>query len=113
MPADLSETLLQHLNPAQVRWYAVQAGWRPVDGVKRPIFVLNHPTDDLTQIQVPTAGSEKEVVFLMGEAVRRLAEFEKRPAGEVLTDLSLPPADVLRLRIQSREAESGTLPLQE
>jgi hypothetical protein len=113
MPADLSDALLRHLSPAQVRWYAILAGWRPVDGVKRPVFVLNHPTDDLTQIQVPTAGSEKEVGFLMGEAVRQLAAFEQRPAREVLADLSLPPADVLRLRVESREAESGTVPLDE
>jgi hypothetical protein len=87
MAADLSDTLLRQLSPSQVHWYAVQAGWQPVEGVKRPLFVLNHPTEDLTQIQIPTAGSEKDVAFLMGEAVRRLAEFEKRPAAEVLADL--------------------------
>lgn len=60
MPVDLSESLLRQLSPAQVRWYAVQAGWKPVDGVKRPVIVLNHPTDKLTQLQIPTAGSDRE-----------------------------------------------------
>jgi hypothetical protein len=32
---------------------------------------------------------------------------------EILNDLSLPPADKLRLRLQSRDAESGSLPLNE
>jgi hypothetical protein len=49
----------------------------------------------------------------MGEAVRQLAETEKRPAREVLNDVSLPPADRLRLRVQTRDAESGTIPVEE
>jgi hypothetical protein len=111
MAADLPDSILRNLDPAQVRWYAVQSGWKLVNGVKRPVILLNHPTDDLAQIQIPTAGSDKEIAFLMGEAVRQLAEYEQRPAREVLADLSMPPADVLRLRVQAREAESGTMPL--
>src|SRR5439155_24544675 len=34
-------------------------------------------------------------------------------ASEVLSDLAMPPADVLRLQMESREAEGGTLPLDE
>lgn len=113
MAGDLSETLLRQLNPAQVRWYAVRAGWTPVNGSKRPVIVLNHPTDGLTQIQIPTAGAEREVAFLMGEAVQALAKFERRQAREVLADLAVPPADILRLHIQSPSANSGTLPLDE
>ncbi len=113
MSHELPEHLLRRLIPSNVRWYAVQAGWKPVEGVKRPLIVLNHPSDDLTQIQIPTAGSDKEVELLMGEVVQQLAEAEKRPSREVLNDLSIPPADRLRLRVQSREAESGTLPLEE
>src|SRR6202162_5319253 len=108
MPGALPDALLRQLNPSQLRWYAVQAGWRPVEGVKRPVIVLNHPTDDLAQLQIPTAGSERERAFLMGEAVRQLAEAQKRPASEVLNDLAMPPADVLRLHMESREAEGGT-----
>jgi hypothetical protein len=113
MSRDLPDHLLRKLNPSNVRWYAAQAGWKPVDGVKRPVIVLNHPTDNLTQIQIPTAGSDKDIIFLMGEVVARLAEADKRPPREVLNELMLPPADRLSLRVQSREAESGTLPLSE
>lgn len=113
MSHDLPEQMLRRLIPSNVRWYAVQAGWKPVADVKRPVIVLNHPSDDLTQIQIPTAGSEKDVAFLMDEVVHRLAEAERRPPREVLSDLSIPPADRLHLGVQSREAESGTLPLDE
>ena len=110
MPADLSDALLRQLSPSQVRRYAVELGWKPVAGVKRPLIVLNHPTDDLTQIQVPTAGGGRDSAFLMGEAVRALAEFEQRPAREVLGDLLMPPSDVLRFREVSPDAETGNLP---
>lgn len=99
MAAELSEALLRQLSPAYVRWYAIQAGWKPVEGVKRSVIVLNHPTDDLTQLQIPTAGSERERAFLMGEAVLRLADMQKRQPSEVLYDLAMPPADVLRLQM--------------
>lgn len=113
MPVDLPDTLLRQLDPSRVRWYAVQAGWKPVEGIKRPVIVLNHPTDELTQLQIPTAGGDRERAFLMGEAVRRLAEAEKRSALEVLQDLTALHADVLRLQVESRDAEAGTLPLEE
>jgi hypothetical protein len=96
-----------------VRWYATQAGWKPVSGVNRPVIVLNHPSDDLTQIQIPTAGSDKEIVYLMREAVERLAAAEHRSSREILFDLAVPTADKLRFRVQSREAEGGSLPLEE
>jgi len=102
MAADLPEALLRQLIPSQVRWFAVQAGWRPVEGIKRPVIVLNHPTDDLAQLQIPIAGSDRERAFLMGEAVRQLAETQKRSARELLNDLAMPPSDVLRLQMESR-----------
>jgi hypothetical protein len=48
----------------------------------------------------------------MGVAVQVLATTEKRPIWEVLTELSLPPADVLRLRFAGDQQTPITLPLQ-
>src|SRR6266487_6060549 len=107
MHRDLPEPLLRRLVPSNVRWYAVQAGWVPVSGVKRPVIVLNNPSDERIQIQIPTAGSDREVGYLMRDVVERLAETEKRSPRDVLNDLLLPPADKLRLCLESREAESG------
>jgi len=113
MRPELPEQTLQRLNPSTVRWYAVQAGWKPVSGVKRPVIVLNHPTDELIQIQIPTGGSEREVGYLMRHVLERLAEMENRPARDVLNDLLLGPTDRLRLAVESTGTESGTLPVEE
>ena len=48
---------------------------------------------------------------MVAEAVRKLAEFEKRPARAVLEHLLLPPADLLHFREVSPDAEAGNLPL--
>lgn len=113
MSADLPKKQLLQVSPAAIRLYAVQSGWIPQDGVKRPVILLNHPTDDLAQIQIPLSGDERDFTFLMGEAVRSLASFEKRPALEVLADLVVPSADVVRFSVQSRDADADTLPLDE
>ena len=46
------------------------------------------------------------------EAVRKLAEFQNLPAQAVLNHLLLPPADVLRFREVSPDAEAGHLPFE-
>jgi hypothetical protein len=48
----------------------------------------------------------------MAEAVQTIAAVERRPAGDVLADLAMPPGDVLRVRIDG-DTFPGTLPLEE
>src|SRR5260370_34658331 len=91
MSHDLPDHLLRRLSPSNVRWYAIQVGWKPVEGGKRPVIVLNHPSDDLTQIQIPTAGADKDVSYFMIEVVQRLAESGERCPREVLIDLLHQP----------------------
>jgi len=50
---------------------------------------------------------------MMEEVLRKLAELEGRQLDEVSQDLRNPFADALRLRVKSRLADSGTLPLLE
>jgi hypothetical protein len=48
----------------------------------------------------------------MSEALDHLAAWEKRPALELLRDLLLPPADVLRFGESGPMADGGSLPLE-
>ena len=111
MTAELSQSLLRSLTAAQVRLFAVRSGWKPV-AVKRGGTVLDHPSDGLTQIHLPAAQNDPDYAHRMRDAVLKLAETEGRDPAELLYDLTLPPADVLHLRIRSHDAEAGTLPLQ-
>jgi hypothetical protein len=49
----------------------------------------------------------------MADAAQVLAAVEQRSVWTVLNDLANPPADTLRLRVQSPEAASGSLSLAE
>ncbi len=111
MTAELSEPLLLQLAPAQVRLAAVGAGWKLVEGVKRGAVVLNHPTDGLSQIRLPSGPDDPDYAHRMRDAVLKLAASQNRDPAELLYELALPPADVLHLRLRSHDAENGTLPL--
>jgi hypothetical protein len=113
MPREISEEQLRQLNPADVRWYAVEAGWKQLPTKNPDVILLNHPTRALRQILLPTNAVKNENVTLLYEAVRTLADDEHRSIREVVKDLFLPPADVMQLILQTRAADSGTLPVDE
>jgi hypothetical protein len=76
------------------------------------VAVFQHPSSELDQLVVPVETKDTDAyAVLAGEAVRKLASWEKRPATAVLNDLLLPPSDVIRFRTSSPEAETGSLPL--
>ena len=73
--------------------------------------VYHRPDSRADQVIVPIDTTLADYDEAVAEAVRKLAEYEKRPAREVLGHLVLPPADVLGFRESSPDAESGSLPL--
>lgn len=106
-------SLLKAVTPHALRLYAQASGWQRVEGVNGDFAVYAKPETPMRQLIVPLDEQFDDYAERVAEAIHRLAEFDHRSAGEVLNDLTVPPADVLRLRMQSREADSGTLPLEE
>jgi hypothetical protein len=49
----------------------------------------------------------------MGDVLRTLRQVERRPEPEILQDLMTTSCDLIRVRAPSREAESGSLPLEQ
>lgn len=110
-----SETIEQHaagITPADVRWYALGRGWKSLPSRNDAIAIFVKPESNI-QIQVPQRGSDHDVAVMMKEVLRKLSELESRQLDEVSQDLRNPFADALRLRVKSRLAVSGTLPLLE
>jgi hypothetical protein len=104
--------LLARLDPVQVKQYAKATGW-----VREPRLsderatVFSHPASDLDQIVVPLNRQAHGFDRAMGDVVSILAEKERRPAIEILNDLLLPPADVIRFGECGPAAAAGDLPL--
>lgn len=112
-PNDLPQNLLAQLRSAELRRYAVATGWKRNEELNGRVAVFQHPSSELDQLVVPVETRDADAYAVLAEeAVRKLAAREERPAGEVLNDLLLPPADVIRFRTSSPEAETGSLPLE-
>jgi hypothetical protein len=97
--------------PRSARGYAEALGWKRVAGVNGRIAVYSDPEAPLRQLIVPLDEGLDDYAERMTDAIERLAEFERRPASEILNHLLLPPADLIRLRESSADAEDGNLPL--
>jgi hypothetical protein len=111
MSLETPPELLVGLNSTDVRWYVLKQGWKPQATKNPALMVFNAPFDRNLQLQVPKSGSEPDVQIMMAEVIRKLAEAERRPINEVSHDVRHPFEDILRLRVQSKLLEAGTLPL--
>jgi len=111
MLLDLPTADFATIDPNDVRWYAINQGWKLVDTKNTSIIVFNHPVHKTRQIQVPLGGEKSDFVLMMREVVSKFSEIEQRPLAEIVHDVHHPYEDILRLRLSSKLAESGTLPL--
>jgi len=100
------------VTPRALIGYAHGLGWQPVPNGKRPeIAVFHRPDSRLHQLIVPTDPTLDDFGEAVIDAVHKLAAFEKRPPGEILTHLLLPPADLIRLQANGLDTEAGNVPL--
>lgn len=110
MSSNIAADYLIGITPSDVRWYALGRGWKPQPSRNPAIAIFSKPDSDI-QIQVPQQGSGRDVALMMAEVLRKLSAIENRQIEDVSQDLRHPFADALRLRVKSRLADSGTLPL--
>lgn len=100
------------VTPRALTGYVRGLGWQPVtNGRRSDIAVFHRPDSRFHQVIVPMDPTLADFAETVIEAVRKLAEYEQRPALSVLEHLLLPPADVLHFREVSADAETGSLPL--
>lgn len=96
-----------------LRNYAQSLGWQAVEGINGSIAVYHRPDSLAHQVIVPLDEQFDDYAEMVFEAVERLAEYEKRPAREVLEHLLLPPSDLLQFHDSGVHAAEGTIPLDE
>lgn len=109
---DLPLELTRLIAPRALRGYAEGLGWLKVDGVNGHISAYQSPVSENRQLIVPLDERLDDYAERTADAVRRLADFEHRPAREVLEHLLLPPCDVISFRVISPETEAGEVSLE-
>jgi hypothetical protein len=106
LPLDLA----RQVTPRALKGYAGSLAWKPVEGVNSDVAVYHRPDSPAHQVIIPIDTTLADYDEAVAEAVRKLAEYERRPAREVLEHLLLPPADLLSFCEISPDAEAGSLP---
>ncbi len=89
----LPEDLVARLDPMRVQDYLCTSGWVHQPDPQGKVALYHRPESDLEQIILPLSRKLTDFTPRMAEAVACIAEWEKRPALEVLDDLlpSPPP----------------------
>ena len=107
---------LTAIKPLEVASYLRVRGWRQEAeiGDKGSIWVLPASGDrDEADITLPLRRDLGDFALRMGDVLRTLAVVEQRPETEVLHDLMTTSSDLIRVRAPSRDAASGSLPIEE
>jgi hypothetical protein len=102
------------LRAEDLQLYLTSRGWQPDLAASSPLATVYHyPSEPDAEILVPKRQDIADYAARMADAAFVLAAVEQRSIWQVLSDLALPPADVLRVRMQTPDAVGGTLPLDE
>ena len=108
--------VLSALKPLEVAPYLRVQGWRQdaeLDS-KGSVWLLpavaGREEADLT---LPLRRDLGDFTLRMGDVLRALHDIERRPEPEILRDLLTTSSDLIRVRAPSRDAESGSLPLEQ
>ncbi|MFV8750261.1 hypothetical protein ACNOYE_06895 [Nannocystaceae bacterium ST9] len=94
-----------------IKQYAESRGWLPIPLEAARFWLFRHPEQTLQQIQIPMDEDDVGFVDAMRDIVQTLSELERRPEDEIVGDLQWPDADILRVRVVSRDSEAGQLSL--
>jgi hypothetical protein len=108
----LPKDRIEAIRPRDVQHYLVSRGWTFVENESTPYATIyHHPTIGDAEVMLPLRSDLADYSLRMADIAQALSIVEKRPILEVLNDLSAPPSDVLRLRVQASEATLGNFPL--
>ena len=107
----LPETLVASLDPARLQQYVRATGWKLQPHLGRGLVaVFERPETRLAQVSVPLTSDLSNFAVVQSTALAVLATWEQRPARDILDELRLSPADLVRFSESGPEADLGHLP---
>ena len=93
--------------------YALANGWQRVEYGDGGIALFDRPDSELDQLIIPLHPTGPDYSRRIVDVVMNLSEVENRPAEEVVNDLLMPGADVIRYRIISPDTDKGDVSLED
>src|SRR5690606_19856891 len=95
------ERLASQVVPSDARSYALAQGWRRLQHINGNLAVFSRGDGSLDQLLIPLEPSAPDYPKRILDVARNLAEFEHRSLYEILNDLLMPDADIVRFKVSS------------
>jgi len=105
---------LDAIRPEDAQQYLKSAGWKRSDERRYPgsvVYARPAPRGGEVTVQLVVDPTLADYKRRTAELVEVLAAFERRSPLDVVSDLLLPPSDVLRCRVHSDAVQSGFISL--
>jgi len=103
---------LKTLEPLEMAAYLRAKGWRQEADLagKGSLWLLQKDGSEF-DVTLPARRELGDYALRMAEVLRAVADAEGRSQADVMRDVQTTTADLIRVRAPSRNAEDGTLPL--
>lgn len=104
--------LAGRIDPFIIRQYLEMTGWVPFRTGRDSIAVFQYKKGTrFEQVTIPLVKTLSDCTIAMYQAAWTISKVEERPIEQVLTALTYPFADIIRIRITDTGAAPGYLPV--
>lgn len=98
------------LNFLAVQSYLKNTGWERIKSRREHVALfIKSLSNDVLEIQLPLSRDFYDYPQALFSALEILSYSENRETGQILSDLLLPPSDVIRFRVANQDTEDGTI----
>lgn len=98
------------VNFTSLQQYLLIRGWRKQDTNREDIAVIISPNDDAAlDILLPLSREFTDYSRAILNAIKKVSIFENRDEIQIVNDLLLPPADIVRYRVENEQTSLGLI----
>jgi len=98
------------LNFLAVQSYLKNTGWERTKSKREHVALFTKAIEnDFLEIQLPLSRNFYDYPQALFSALQILSDSESRDTEQILSDLLLPPSDVIRYRVANEDTEAGTI----
>ena len=101
--------LAKELNPIAFTKYLEDTGWIHFQTKRKDVRIFQKESDRFYQVTIPMEDTLSDYNEALYQACQTVAECENRPLEQVFLYLLNPNADILKIRIEKKNIESGSI----
>ena len=102
--------VVPELKFTELQAYLRNTGWNRIQTPKDRIALFHKTIGDVIfETTLPLSKDFSDYSYRIIDVLEQIAQVEQREVHEVLTDLSIPPADTVKFRVINRDTIGGTI----